>query len=474
MHSRSLFGRLAVLLSVVLLIAVSMTMAVLSYSFTKQFVSEVTVESQPHATPHQIAERLREANLDTSRDRAKVEALISSQLSERQRFAILGDDLSILMTNDPEFRDAKGEFVSNDQLRLSSSVSEFGGPRLFSIVTNSFSPIASDAVGNTTAYLVIFPSGEPIDAGTSFAAQAWANVGIWLAIVIIVAVAAAWWILRKSLKPIDRLTAASRALRDGRIPAPVPVPEMIEVRALFEAFNEAVETMGRTDRLRQQMIADVAHELRTPVTNLKVQVEAYDSGLIESPEDLVARLKTETNLLTRLFEDFQQLFLSEAGQLQVSRDPIDLHEIVRDVVGTAAAAYDFEARIDLAKPLWVEGDADRIQQILTNLIENALRHRSSGLIIDVFAAESTSTKAVIVAFADNGPGIETGTEGRVFERFYRGKISREQAAEGAGLGLTIAKSLMNAMGGDIDLNTNVANGAEFHLTFVSAAHPADR
>jgi two-component system sensor histidine kinase BaeS len=234
-----------------------------------------------------------------------------------------------------------------------------------------------------------------------------------------------------------------------------------EIDRLISAFNAATAAIEQTENMRRQLIADIAHELRTPVTNLRGQLEAAAAGLIDADAELLATLDSEVQLLAQLVEDFQQLAVSDAGQLRLTLEPLPLRATLEAIVVPMAQRASADVHLTIDPRLQVQADAQRMRQVFGNLVENAHRHRTEGLMLTLTAERIGSTARI--RFADNGPGIAAADQPHVFERFYRAEKSRNRASGGAGLGLTIAKALIEAMRGEIRLLPGTGAGAVFEI-----------
>ena len=270
------------------------------------------------------------------------------------------------------------------------------------------------------------------------------------------------WLMKRSLLPIERLKMAARELQHGRIPAQLANPGTAEFDELIETFNRATEAIGQTEEIRRTLIANIAHELRTPVTNVKAQLEALDSGLIQ-PGDCSRTLQVETRVLERLMDDFQQLAVADAGQLQLHIQEIPLLQAIQDVVAPLIEKADAKLILDVPETVVIRADIDRLYQVFGNLMENSVRHRRDGLMIRI--SGRVVDEDVQIRFADNGPGIDAIHRPYVFERFYRAEESRNRSTGGSGLGLTIVRGIVQAMGGGIRLSEKPGAGTEFVLSF---------
>jgi signal transduction histidine kinase len=245
-------------------------------------------------------------------------------------------------------------------------------------------------------------------------------------------------IFRRVLAPVEALTTGARALAEGRLDARVPVRGEDEVAELGRAFNSMAEGLERNERARRNMVSDVAHELRTPLTNIRVQIEAAQDGVIAADARFLASVEEEAATLARLVDDLQQLSLAEAGQLRLELAEVSVAEIVE----RAAPA---EVVREIPPELMVRADARRIVQVVRNLVVNALAHAQSRVVVSAARVGAF----VEIRVSDDGPGVPDEHAQRVFDRFYRVDGSRSRSTGGAGLGLAIAKQLVELHGGRI-------------------------
>jgi signal transduction histidine kinase len=295
-------------------------------------------------------------------------------------------------------------------------------------------------------------------AGLDLGGSAPAVLGLLLMVAMFAGVAHA---VRSGLGPLhgimdaaDRVAAGDYGVRVGERGAP-------PIRALARSFNAMTEQLQGADRLRRDLMADVAHELRTPLTVLQGRLEGLLDGVYPRDDAQLAALLEETQVLSRLIEDLRTLALADAGVLHLQREPADRVGLARDVVDgfqpEAARAGVSLAVTAAASSLEIEIDAVRIRQVIANLVANAIRHTPAGGAIAVRIEPRAGD--VAVAVADAGEGIAPEDVGRIFERFYKGEASR-----GAGLGLTIAKRLVAAHGGEIGAVSTRGEGTT--VTFV--------
>jgi two-component system OmpR family sensor kinase/two-component system sensor histidine kinase BaeS len=274
---------------------------------------------------------------------------------------------------------------------------------------------------------------------------------------------------RSLTAPLRRLAEAARAVAGGDLSQRVQASGSAEVAEVAQAFNEMAEELGEAERLRQNLIADVAHELRTPLSVLQGNLQAILDDVYSLDKAEILRLYDETRLLSRLVDDLRELALADAGQLRLNLLPTAVAQMVRATTESLSAAAEahrvtLTAEVPDDLPV-VQADPDRVAQILHNLLHNALHHTPAGGSITVRATLTES--AVEVAVADTGDGIASEDLPHVFDRFWRADPSRVRVdswAGSTGLGLSIAQSLVEAQGGRIWVESEPGQGATFRFT----------
>ncbi|HEY3334990.1 MAG TPA: ATP-binding protein [Candidatus Limnocylindrales bacterium] len=265
-------------------------------------------------------------------------------------------------------------------------------------------------------------------------------------------------------RPITRLARASRRIAAGHYAERVDAEEPGELGELATSFNEMAGSLEATERRRVQLVGDVAHELRTPLTTLDGYLEGLEDGVIQPSTETWQLLRAETARLTRMVSDLSELWRAEARQLPLRPTAVDVAEVAREVVARFAPGA--EAR---GVTMTLHGgsavasaDRDRVSQILSNYLSNALRHAPDGSAITV--ATFVSPAAVEVSVADQGPGLTPDQLEAVFERFYRVDAARSRASGGSGIGLAIVRALADAMGGQAWAESEgPGRGATFHV-----------
>lgn len=273
-------------------------------------------------------------------------------------------------------------------------------------------------------------------------------------------------ISRRISRPLVNLTAATRDVATGDLSVRVPVAAHGEMRELAIAFNQMAHDLAQADELRRNMTADVAHELRTPLSVIRGKLEGVLDGVYPATAQHLEPVLEEVRLLTRLVEDLRLLALAEAGQLALEKRPIDVGDLLRDVYvnfGPQAADRGVTLALDLLDDLPpVLADRRRISQVLGNLLTNALRYTPQGGCVTL--SGTASDGVVEAAVSDTGAGIPPEDLPHVFERFWRGEKSRTRAGGGSGLGLAIAKQLVEIHGGVIGVETVPGEGSTFWFT----------
>ncbi|MBI5567303.1 MAG: HAMP domain-containing protein [Chloroflexi bacterium] len=274
--------------------------------------------------------------------------------------------------------------------------------------------------------------------------------------------------------PLSKLSGAARAFAAPHWDQRVAVNGTQEMADVATAFNDMADSLQQAEVLRRNLMADVAHELRTPLTVIQGNLRAILDGVYPLEREEIATLYDETRLLQRLVDDLRELALAEAKQLKLNVQPIDLRPLIEATTGNFGAAAD-EQQITLSAHLPdqlppVQADADRVGQVLRNLVGNALRHTLTGGSIAVEV--TTTTDRVRVSVIDSGEGIPPEELPHVFDRFYRGDRSRARSSGGSGLGLAITKSLIEAMGGAIGVESRSGAGSTFWFTLPDMGYPS--
>ena len=270
-------------------------------------------------------------------------------------------------------------------------------------------------------------------------------------------------------RPVTRLAAASRRIAAGHYAERVETDEPGELGDLAATFNEMAGSLEATERRRLQLVGDVAHELRTPLSTLDGYLEGLEDGVIEPAPETWRLLRAEASRLTRMVNDLAELWRAEAHELSLRVTAVDMAEVARDVGArfrpqAQARGIEFDVPEGCAV---ARADRDRLAQILSNYLSNALRHAPDGSTICI-AIETTLDWARL-SVADQGAGLAADQLDAVFERFYRVDAARSRAAGGHGIGLAIVRALADAMSGQAWAESEGPGlGATFYLELPAA------
>ncbi|WP_426503898.1 sensor histidine kinase [Dactylosporangium sp. McL0621] len=284
--------------------------------------------------------------------------------------------------------------------------------------------------------------------------------------VLVLSVIGTAFVARHMSRPLRSLTAASRRLADGHLDTRVKTTGRDEVGELSRSFNRMAEALEGAELAQRRLLAGVAHELRTPMSNVLGYLEALQDGVVPASRELFGSLHEEVLLQRRILDDLQDLTLAEAGHLAYRRTDFDLAELVEvSRVAHLAVAENGRVRLtaEAAGPLPVHGDQDRLRQVLGNLVTNALRYTDPGgaVVLRAFPLPGHA----VVEVRDTGCGIAPEDLPFVFQRFWRADPARDRETGGSGLGLTIARQIVLDHDGTIDVTSTQGEGSVFRVKF---------
>ncbi len=287
------------------------------------------------------------------------------------------------------------------------------------------------------------------------------------AIAIVVALLVGLFVARRLTRPLEHLTVAARRLGAGDLSTRVGHEDGPgEFGELAVTFDQMADSLAREDEVRRALVADVAHELRTPVTILQASLEQLVDGSLEPEVERLASLHDEVLRLARILQDLQSLAAAQAAGLDMTVEQVDLAEVAGEVIerlrGPFATA-EIEPRADLATAV-VLGDPSRLDQVVTNLLTNALKFTPPGG--DVHVSVSRMNGEARMEVEDSGPGIAPDEIDHVFERFWRGGAAR--SASGSGVGLAVVAELVRAHHGRVEVASSPGEGARFLVTLPAA------
>jgi signal transduction histidine kinase len=332
--------------------------------------------------------------------------------------------------------------------------------------------VGDEVVGSV--YITGAPGLSP--AELRYLARTDVALGAAALVAVVAALGLGLLLARLITRPVRDLTQATRRIAAGELGQQVPVRSRDELGLLASQFNAMSADLQRATELRRRMTADIAHDLRTPLTVIAGYLEALrDESLRPTPARFAA-MHDETQVLLRLVEDLHTLSLADAGELALRLQPAEPAPLLARVAQTyadAAAKAGVELRVDADPGLpRLLVDVEQIVRALGNLVSNALRYTPAGGRVALGAGAAGD--AVLLTVADTGPGIAAEHLPNIFERFYRADESRHQATGGSGLGLAIVRSIVTAHGGEVAVASAPGRGTTFTIRLPGAGAAAPR
>lgn len=331
------------------------------------------------------------------------------------------------------------------------------------------SPVTVD--GQTVGYVVLTGRQPRADSFESrFLDRIRQSMALALLGVGLLSILVGLLLARSITRPVRELTAATSAVAEGRLIQQVPVRSRDELGELTHAFNKMNADLQRSNNLRRQMTADIAHDLRSPLAVITGYLEGLKDGVLKPTQTRFAAMYDESVYLQRLVEDLRTLSLADAGELVMTPQRTQPGELIERIAAIYRPAGEdrgitIRAEVEAGLPD-VQVDPDRVMQALGNLVNNAMRYTESGGEI-VLAGRHTETGGAALEVCDNGAGIDPDVLPHVFERFYRGDSSRQDS--GSGLGLAIARSIVELQNGKIQAaSEGLGRGSRFTITFPAA------
>ena len=354
---------------------------------------------------------------------------------------------------------ANGTAIADSQGKL---LGEYYNPDL--PYSNLTMPWSAEIAGKV--YISPDPAAEPYVAFQRLSTLINRFLLLGGSVAIAIALILTFVLSRRMSSPIGVLAKAAKRLGRGDLSQRVQFQGQGEVEMLGQAFNSMAADLEYAEQLRRNLVADVAHELRTPLSNIQGYLEAIRDRVIKPDAATICSLSEETALLSRLVNELQELSLAEAGELKLVYQAEDVTKLIKEAVTPwqpKVSAKEISLSLDLPDNLPpVNIDWPRVNQVLHNLLENAVAHTHNGGTINVAAVAQDGW--VEVSVSDTGEGIPAEDLPHIFERFYRVDKSRARATGGSGLGLTIAKRLVEAHGGKITVQSELGKGSRFSFT----------
>jgi histidine kinase len=303
---------------------------------------------------------------------------------------------------------------------------------------------------------------------SNFRAGMFLALGYAILAAFLAAIAVSLFFSRRIVAPLQEMTNASQRIAEGRYDERVAISGQDELASLGESFNQMAEKLETTESMRRRLLGDVSHELRTPLTAIKGYMEALMDGVLPASPETFDQVRREADRLSRLVDDLQELSRVEAGAFPLDLHPVSLSMLVQTTAKRLSPAYESKnVHLTLNLPAdlpQVLADEDRLIQVLTNLLGNALMYTPSSGEVTVLAERAGNVVQVLVR--DTGLGIPAENLPHIFDRFYRVDKSRSrQAGGGSGIGLTIARALVEAHGGKLSADSGGSGlGSTFTFT----------
>ena len=311
-------------------------------------------------------------------------------------------------------------------------------------------------------------SMEQVHAEEAYGYATIISIGVAVAVSALVALAVSYYVSRRLQRSVTEVASAAKAVAKGRYDTRVAPPRLgDDFDALAIAFNQMASRLQSVDSTRQRLFGDLAHEIRTPVAVLEAYMEALEDGVRTLTPETAAMLRDQTARLVRFSGDVAALAKAEESSFSLAQHSIDVGRVTRRCIAAAQERYDskgvvilFSQRQELPA-VWA--DEQRLGQVLGNLLDNALMHTPPGGSVELTCARDDA--GVSITVADDGEGIPAEHQPRIFERFYRADAARDRERGGAGLGLAIAKALVEAHGGTISVaSSGPGTGATFTVS----------
>jgi two-component system sensor histidine kinase BaeS len=284
--------------------------------------------------------------------------------------------------------------------------------------------------------------------------------------ILLLAAIVALLLSRHLLAPVRKLTDGTRTLASRQFDTRIAVDSKDELGQLAADFNAMAQTLEEYERMRQQWISDIAHELRTPLSILRGEIEALKDGVRPVNPDTLNSLYSEARYLSKIVNDLHELSLADTGALSIKRVPIDPVAILNETIGRFKQRFAenqivIENKLENQSPTTIVGDGDRLQQIFSNLLENTLRYVDPPGTLKV--GQARIKNRLILFLEDSGPGVPEKALNRLFDRLYRVDRSRSRTHGGSGLGLSICRSIVTALGGKIRAANGKAGGLRIEV-----------
>ena len=278
---------------------------------------------------------------------------------------------------------------------------------------------------------------------------------------IMTSIAIIWIISRRTLNPITNIVNTSKYLSKGDFTKRIDQSVSGELSEIVTAFNYMASELQKLDEQRKIMIADIAHELRTPMTNLKGYIEGWSDGIIKPDNETLKILDYQVNTLSKIIDDLSTLSLAESGMLSLNISEFELNNKISEIINNfklRSESQNINIINNITPDITINYDPQRFTQIVTNILNNSILATDDGGIISF--STSTNNNNLLLKISDNGTGIPKDELPYIFDRFYRTDKSRNRQSGGSGLGLSIVKYLIESHNGTIKINSELSKGTE--------------
>lgn len=320
----------------------------------------------------------------------------------------------------------------------------------------------------TVGWIAVSPRQRRVTEGERnfLAEQQQSSIYIMIAATLL-AILTALLLARLFLAPVRRLAEATQQLIAGHYETRTQVAQQDELGQLAKDFNHLAATLQRNEIMRRDFVADISHELRTPLAILKGELEAIQDGIRKPDAAAIMSLQNETQALSQLVNDLYQISLSDVGGLRYTMTSVDLNRCITQVVQMFQERLDdrqHQFTLTLPNPaLILQADEQRLTQLFKNLMENTLRYTDANGIVKL--SVTANKKDVLISLQDSTPGVSDTELPKIFERLYRVESSRNRATGGAGLGLPLCQTIVEAHGGKIHAQHSALGGVQIDIVF---------
>ena len=332
---------------------------------------------------------------------------------------------------------------------LGGMIVEVNQPNLVSIQAISASDTQEDQLIQTD---------PPISNIVNQVVKSIAIIGI---LSIMTSIAIIWIISRRTLNPITNIVNTSKYLSKGDFTKRIDQSVSGELSEIVTAFNYMASELQKLDEQRKIMIADIAHELRTPMTNLKGYIEGWSDGIIKPDNETLKILDYQVNTLSKIIDDLSTLSLAESGMLSLNISEFELNNKISEIINNfklRSQSQNINIINNITPDITINYDPQRFTQIVTNILNNSILANDDGGIISF--STSNNDNNLLLKISDNGTGIPKDELPYIFDRFYRTDKSRNRQSGGSGLGLSIVKYLIESHNGTIKINSELSKGTE--------------